>query len=241
LKVLAVSAWVGGFSGSNVVVPALGIFALALMSVGLLVLTLPASALRWLAVLPVGAGMAVAASPNRFDVYIDRDGSGAAIRDASGQLTLVGKPSAFVAEQWLRADGDGRSADDGSLKRNARCDRAGCVVEGASGRNVAFVQELAAFEEDCRRAALVITRLDAPPSCAASLVLDREALAARGATAIRFGSDGLEMHSVRKGAETLPWTGARTAAAPTQNRPRHARPVPEQDFPEEEISNGEPD
>jgi competence protein ComEC len=240
-QVLEVSAWVGGFSGSTVIVPALGLGALGLMSAGLLVLTLPASALRWLAVLPVGAGMAIAASPKRFDVYIDRDGSGAAIRSAGGQLALVGRPSAFVVEQWLRADGDGRNADDESLRRDARCDKAGCVVEGADNRNVAFVKEIAAFEEDCRRAAIVITRLDAPSQCGAVLVLDREALAARGATALRLARESIEMHSVRKGVETRPWSGAVAEKAQTQNGPRHARPVPEQDFPEEEISSGEPD
>ncbi|GEO13558.1 competence protein ComEC [Microvirga aerophila] len=240
-KVLEVSAWVGGFSGSTMIVPALGLGALGLMSAGLLVLTLPASALRWLAVLPVGAGMAIAASPKRFDVYIDRDGSGAAIRSAGGRLALVGRPFAFVVEQWLRADGDGRNADDESLRRNARCDKAGCVVEGGDNRNVAFVKEMAAFEEDCRRAAIVITRLNAPSRCGAPLVLDREALVARGATALRLARETIEMHSVRKGVETRPWSGAVAEKAQTQNGPRHARPVPEQDFPEEEISSGEPD
>jgi competence protein ComEC len=239
--VLEVSTWVGGFSGSTVIVPALGLGALGLMSAGLLVLTLPASALRWLAVLPVGAGMAIAASPKRFDVYIDRNGSGAAIRSAGGRLALVGRPSAFVVEQWLRADGDGRNADDESLRRDARCDKAGCVVEGADNRNVAFVKEMAAFEEDCRRAAIVITRLDAPSQCGAVLVLDREAFAARGATALRLARETIEMHSVRKGVETRPWSGPVAEKAQTQNGPRHARPVPEQDFPEEEISSGEPD
>jgi competence protein ComEC len=240
-QVLEVSAWVGGFSGSTVIVPALGLGALGLMSAGLLVLTLPASALRWLAVLPVGAGMAIAASPKRFDVYIDRDGSGAAIRSAGGQLALVGRPSAFVVEQWLRADGDGRNADDESLRRDARCDKAGCVVEGADNRNVAFVKEIAAFEEDCRRAAIVITRLDAPSQCGAVLVLDREALAARGTTALRLARESIKMHSVRKGVETRLWSGAVAEKAQTQNGPRMPRPVPEQDFPEEEISSGEPD
>jgi competence protein ComEC len=171
--------------------------------------------------------LAAAASPDRFDIYIDREGSGAAIRSAGGQLALVGKPSAFVVEQWLRADGDGRNARDESLSQDARCDKAGCTVEGEANRSVAFAKELAAFEEDCRRAAIVITRLDAPPRCGAALVLDRKALAARGATAIRLRREGIEMHSVRKGAETLPWAGAVAETAQTQNGPRQARPVPE--------------
>jgi competence protein ComEC len=241
-KVLDVSAWVGGFDGSTLVVPALGLGALALLSVGLLMLTIPVSHLRWLALIPAGAGLAFAATPHRYDIYVDRDGAGAAIRNTRGELTLVGKPSDFVAEQWLRADGDGRNVDDATLKQSARCDKLGCVVETGAQRAVAFVQEFSAFEEDCRRAAIVITRLDAPESCGASVVLDRKALSERGATAIRLGSENADLQSVKKGREVRPWTVMAKAPAPlAQERPRPARPVPEQDLPEEEISTGEPD
>jgi competence protein ComEC len=243
-QVLEVSAWVGGFGGSTVVVPALSVGALAFMSLAILVLTIPASSLRWLALLPAGAGLALAAVPERLDIYIDREGAGAAIRSAAGQLTLVGRPSSFVVEQWLRADGDGRRADDAGLRRDARCDRVGCVVEAAGGRRIAFIQDDAAFEEDCRRAAIIVTRLKAPPRCDAALVLDRDALAARGATALALKEAAIELRSVLKGRETLPWPGAGTSRAqtsPARERPRQAQPVPEQDYPEEEISSGEPD
>ncbi|WP_230533748.1 hypothetical protein [Microvirga roseola] len=242
-QVLEVSSWVGGFSGSTVVVPALSVGALGLLSLALLGLTIPASRLRWLALVPAGAGLAFAASPERYDSYIDRDGAGAAIRNAGGRLTLVGKPSSFVAEQWLRADGDDRNPEDASLRQGARCDRAGCVVAGRAGRPVAFVQDMAAFGEDCRRARVIVTRLVAPPTCGAALVLDREALLSRGATTIRFMRDGIELRSVRKGREVLALTGSEPAEAgrpPVRDRPRQARPVPEQDLPGEEISSDEP-
>src|SRR3712207_8554749 len=110
---------------STVVVPALSISALALLSLGLLILTIPASSLRWMALVPAGMGLAFTTVPNRYDLFIDREGAGAAIRGARGQLALVGRPSDFMAEQWLRADGDARNADDASLRREARCDSAG--------------------------------------------------------------------------------------------------------------------
>ncbi len=241
-KVLDVSAWVGGFSGSTVVVPALGTGALAFLSVSLLVLTIPASDFRWLALIPAGAGLAFAATPHRYDIYVDRDGAGAAIRNGLGELTLVGKPSDFVVEQWLRADGDGRRSDDASLRQAARCDRLGCVVEMETQRAIAFVHEFSAFGDDCHRAAIIITRLDAPSNCGAPVVLDRKALAERGATAIRLNPEAAEIQSVKKGREVLPWMAmAKASLPPTRERPRLARPVPEQDLPEEEISTGEPD
>lgn len=247
-SVLEVSAWVGGFSGSTLVVPALSLAALALLSLALLVVTVPASALRWLALIPAGAGLAFAATPQRYDVFIDRDATGAAIRSAGEHLTLVGRPSSFVVEQWLRADGDARNSDDASLRQDARCDRLGCIVTASARRSIAFVQDFSAFEEDCRRAAIVITRLDAPPQCDAALVLDREALNQRGATAIRLGEESVEVRSVKKGREIVPWGAAQMAQAqgstspksPAQEKPRPARPVPEQDLPGEEISSGEP-
>lgn len=246
-QVLEVSAWVGGFDGSTLVVPALSIGALALLSLGLLVLTIPTSALRWLAVIPAGAGLAFAAAPDRYDIFIDREGMGAAIRGSKGQLALVGRPSEFVAEQWLRADGDTRNVDDASLRREARCDSAGCVVLTGAAQRIAFVQDYAAFEEDCRRATVIITRLQAPSTCRPPFVLDGEALKERGATTLRFGSEEVEVTSVRKGREVMRLPSAeevrsgKTEEAPAQGRPRPARPVPEQDIPEDEVSTGEPD
>jgi competence protein ComEC len=120
-------------------------------------------------------------------------------------------------------------------------------VEAGAQRAVAFVQEFPAFEEDCRRAVVVVTRLEAPSSCKAAVVLDRKALAERGATAIRLGVEAAEIRSVKKGREVRPWTTMATAQTiHAEERPRlEARPVPEQDLPEDaaedEISTGEPD
>jgi len=237
-QVLDVSAWVGSFSGSTLVVPALGSAALVLLSLGLILVSVPASALRWLALVPAGAGLAFAAAPDRYDVFIDRDGAGAAIRGRGGRLSLVGRPSDFVAEQWLRADGDARSADDASLRHETKCDLTGCVVAAAGGRWVAFVQDFAAFEEDCRRAAVIVTRLKAPPTCRAPFVLDGDALKERGAATLRFSPEAVELRSVRRGREIRPWSGAeaqRAEMSPAPERPRRAQPVPEQDFPEEDL------
>jgi competence protein ComEC len=222
-QVLEVSAWVGGFSGSTLVVPALSVGALAFLSLGLLVLTIPASPLRWIALIPAGAGLAFAAAPNRYDIYIDRGGAGAAIRNTKGQLTLVGKPSDFVAEQWLRADGDGRSVDDAGLRQDARCDAAGCVVAAGPQRWIAFVQDGSAFDEDCRRATVIVTRLKAPATCTAHFLLNGDGLSTRGATTIRFTPEAVEVMSVKKGRERLPWLDlgkSRAGTLPARERPR---------------------
>ena len=225
-------------------IPALGVGALSMFSLALLVAAISASSLRWLAIAPAIAGLAMAAAPGRPDIYVDRDGQGAAIRNASGRLVFVGKTSAFVAEQWLRADGDSRDAAEarsliGGRQDGSRCDPEGCVVETVDRRTIAFVRKPSAFEEDCGRAEIVITRLKAPPHCTALLVLDRQALAARGATTIRVAQDRIEIRSVRKGHESIARAPAATPPPVPAARPtgRPAGAVPEQDIPEDDAAD----
>jgi competence protein ComEC len=45
------------------------------------------------------------------------------VRGSDRRLAIVGRVPAFVAEQWLRADGDARKADDPSLRAGARAIR----------------------------------------------------------------------------------------------------------------------
>ncbi|WP_336486638.1 ComEC/Rec2 family competence protein [Methylobacterium nigriterrae] len=206
---LSISTWIGGFGQANLVVPAFGTGAMALLAAGLLLATLPVSRLRWLAVLPVMIGLGFAASPQRFDIFIDRDGSGAAVRDRSGRLVVLGRPPPFVLEQWLKADGDARKPDD--LARGESCDRLGCTRRTADGRQVAWLRDKRGFPEDCARADILITTRTAPAACAASLVIDRAYLERFGATAIRFTASGPIISHARPANASLPWrSGHRT-------------------------------
>ncbi|MBK3424428.1 ComEC/Rec2 family competence protein, partial [Methylobacterium ajmalii] len=75
---LDISAWIEGFDRATVVLPAFGPGALGLMTVALLLLVLPVSGLRWLGLAPGLLGLALAAAPVRPDLYVDREGGGAA-------------------------------------------------------------------------------------------------------------------------------------------------------------------
>ena len=213
---LDISAWIAGFGQATVVLPAFGTGALMLLALALLLATLPVSRLRLLALLPAALGLAFAAAPARFDLYVDRDGAGAAVRGADGRLSVLGRPPAFVLEQWLKADGDPRRAEHVSGGPDVRCDRLGCTLRAPDGRAVALVTDRRAFAEDCARADILISRLPAPPGCAAPLRIDRAFLAAHGATAIRLGPAGPEMVTARGSGESKPW----------QARPRPAPPTP---------------
>ena len=190
-KVLEVSAWVNGLSGSTVIVPAFGVAALGCLSVAILIVTLMVSPLRWLAAVPAALGLVLAATPQRFDLYVDRSGIGAALRGRDGRLVLRRRarpPSRPSSGSRPTATPGGRATLESAA--GPRCDPLGCIVEGPGGRLVALVEDRRAFAEDCGRVAIVVSRLTAPPSCAAATVIDGAFLKTHGATAIRFTAAG---------------------------------------------------
>ena len=185
--------------------PAYGPGALALFGASLVVLCLAVSPLRWLAFVPGVLGLWLANAPERADIYIDREGRGAAVRSQDAMLVPVGRASAFATEQWLRADGDAREVAAVIAGANARCDALGCTAEAPDGRAVAVVLDRRAFETDCRRAAIVVTALRAPPTCKAPLVIDRGFLEKNGATSIRLAPSGPVIATARPKAGTRAW------------------------------------
>jgi len=217
--VLDVSGWVSGLAGSTVVIGAFGPGVLLLMVLALLGLTLLVSPLRWFAMVPALAGLALAATPDRPDMLIGRDGAGAAIRGHDGRLLVVGRASPFVVEHWTRADGDDRSAEDPTLSEGVRCDRLGCVANTIAG-HVAVVRDRRAFEEDCRRATIIVSRLPAPTHCGAAFIADSAFLARHGATAVRFENGAPIITAARRQTASRPWArhlaGARATSALNQ-------------------------
>ena len=245
---LTISTWIAGFGHATYVVPAFGVGALALLAVALVTLTLPASSLRWLGLVPAVLGLALAIRPARPDIYIDREGGGAAIRDRSGRLTTLGRPPSFVLEQWLKADGDGRKAGQVGQAVDTRCDRLGCTVALSDGRKVALVTDKRALAEDCARADILITEREAPSDCAARLVFDRPFLKAHGATVLRMEEDGPVVTTARRPGETGAWRAAPKVDAPTEtpkspSQPREAQ-SPMSEEPEDsdmpDTGSGEP-
>ncbi len=96
--------------------------------------------LRAMAVPFAVLGLIGAFSGERFDLAVAPTGEAAALRLPSGELAVLGrKPSAFSAEQWLRADADARAPAD--ARGGVACDESGCVGHAIDGRWVALVGE----------------------------------------------------------------------------------------------------
>ena len=227
--VLKLAHWVATIDHSTVVLAAFGPPALACFAASLLWATLWTTTLRWLAILPLATGVAVAAKPEKPTILIERDGSGLAVRNKEGLLVVAGKPSRFVLQQWLTADGDGRQPDDPSLRKGAACDPRGCVLTTKDGHTIAYAQDRLAIIEDCRRADIVVTPIPWTAACKATLV-DRTALGRNGATALVRGIAGWRSH-VAQGAGERPWNRKHLQPAAIPSRPA-APSAPVEDGPD---------
>ncbi|MGN6099500.1 MAG: ComEC/Rec2 family competence protein [Bosea sp. (in: a-proteobacteria)] len=218
--VLKVAHWVAGIEHSTVSVVAFGPAVLLCFALSLLWLTLWTTWLRWLAAVPLVLGVASAAKPERPDILIERDGAGLAIRGGDGRLAIAGRPSRFVIQQWLVADGDGRQPEDPSLRKGIECDSRACVIRDARGRSISYARDRVAIIEDCRRADLVVTNIPWSAPCEARLV-DRMALTRDGATSLYSTVGGWSSRSSETGSGERPWSRPRP---PPPERTRPNRP-----------------
>jgi competence protein ComEC len=179
------SQWSEGLGGIAMV-PA---FALMLAVAGFLWLALWRERWRLAGLMPLAAAVPIALLAPRPDILADAGGTAAAVRGADGRYQIVaGGDAKFAAENWLRADGDPRAAralDLAEIGKGVACDTLGCTARLADGAVVAVARKPDALDEDCRLAAVVITRFPAPAGCASvATVIDRDVLARGGAEAL---------------------------------------------------------
>ena len=240
--VLRVSHWVSGFDGSTLVVPAYGADALGLMALALIVVTVLVSPLRLAALLPAAAGVWLAATPKRFDVYVDRSGAGAAIRGARGELVTTGRVSAFVVEQWLRADGDARKPDDAGLAAGGRCDALGCVVAARRRPRRRPRQGPPRLRGGLQPRVRGHLAARGAAGCKPAVLLDRPFFAAHGAAAIRFTPAGPDVVTTRQPGESRPWLQRAGPGGPARTSPSNASadPLPDPVAPAPDAEPAEP-
>src|ERR1700716_569194 len=230
---IAVTQWVAGLPGAIGRMAAFGIGPLIGSSLGIILLGLLRTPLRWsgAAVLIVATIWALAVPQP--DVLISADGHNVGVRGRDGRLHLMrtGK-DAFLMKEWLAADADSRQPTDFLLAEGVSCDGAGCVVQMANEAFVALALRPDALGDDCERAALVVTARPAAPACP-SPVIDQERLRRQGAMALRRTRGGFAVDAVRPKGVDRPWspaiagdTEAETTLAPPPTTPRPAEATP---------------
>jgi competence protein ComEC len=95
-------------------------------------------------------------------------------------------------------------------------DRWGCVGDLPEGQSLSLVLDRNAFEEDCARAAIVVSPLTAPATCAPAQVYDERRLQETGAVGLVWTAKGLVETAARAPLEDRPWS-------PAPRRPRDER------------------
>jgi competence protein ComEC len=196
-------------------------------SIGIILMGLLRTPLRWSGALVLAGAIAWALVVPQPDILISADGHNVAVRGRDGHLRLMrtGK-DAFLTREWLAADADLRSATDASLADGVSCDDLGCVAGLADGSLVAQSLRADALADDCARAVLVVTPRQPPHDCGAS-VIDQERLRRQGALAIRRTGKGFEVEAVKPRGFDRPWSpavaGEGDLDAPLLARPPRAR------------------
>jgi competence protein ComEC len=204
----AVALWVASLPGAVGRMAAFGTGPLLLATAGLILACLLRSPLRWSGALLLAAAAILAVRTPQPDVLVAEDGRTFAVRTAQGRLAVLRNGyDTLTTKDWLAADADPRNAKDADLKAGLSCDQLGCTAKLADGRIVAMALTAEAFDEDCRRAALVVSPRGAPPGCATAVV-DRTAWRAHGAITLRATETGFSANAVRPTGVDRPWARA---------------------------------
>jgi competence protein ComEC len=221
-----IARWTSSFPGALGRMAAFGIGPLLLCTLGMVLLCLLKTPLRLLGLLLIGCAIIMMLRAPRPDVLIAADGATAAVRGADGMLGIVRSGNdVFALREWLAADGDARDPKDMAMGHNIRCDAAGCIAKLRDGSLVAIARTIEAFQEDCRRAILVVTARDAPTDCGTA-VIDRRVLGRHGAMTLRRVGEGFEITPARPADYDRPWARAavQTSAAPEATQQRDTTP-----------------
>jgi competence protein ComEC len=205
---IVVTEWVANLPGAIGRMAAFGIGPLIASTVGIILLGLLRTPLRWLGAMVLALSVVWALAVPKPDVLISGDGHNVGVRGKDGRLHLMRTAKdAFLLKEWLAADADSRPAGEASLANGVSCDEAGCVTQTADGAFVTLAMRPDALPDDCTRAALVVTARAAPKDCAAA-VISGERSHRQGALALRRTRNGFAVDAVKPNGADRPWSPA---------------------------------
>ncbi len=207
--ILWAARMIGSWPGATLHLPAFAPWAIVFLTLAVLSSVLWRTVLLRATAIPLAAiGFFGAAAGPSFDLAVAPGGDAVAYRAAGDKLSVIARGrNSFASEQWLRADADGRLAQEALTKTG--CDGLGCIGHLADGQTVSLIFDSAAFAEDCARADIIVTSRFAPIGCAAKIIIDREKLKETGAVTLSFQKDGrVEMRTARAPDEDRPWSPA---------------------------------
>jgi competence protein ComEC len=220
----AVALWVARLPGAFGRVTSFGTGPLLLATIGLLLIGLLKTPLRWSGAVFVALAIVLAARTPLPDILVAADGKAFAVRGADGRLALHHSGGdTFAMREWLAADADGRDVRDPGLGQGIACDPSACIGKLADGRLVSYALAPDAFEEDCRRPAVVVATRGGPRDCAAT-VIGRSDWRDRGAIMLRRDGAGFVLDSTRAANFDRPWAPRQSRANATATSDDAASP-----------------
>jgi competence protein ComEC len=205
---IAVTRWVSDLPGAVGRMAAFGTGPLIAASLGIILLGLLRTPLRWSGAAVLALAVAWALALPQPDILISADGHNVGVRGKDGRLHLMRTAKdAFLLKEWLAADADPRGPADPSLADGVSCDEAGCVSEMAAGGLVALALKPEALSDDCARAALLVTARQAPASCSSAL-MSGDRWRRQGAIALWRRRDSYVADAVKPRGADRPWSPA---------------------------------
>jgi competence protein ComEC len=205
---IVVTEWVAALPGAIGRMAAFGIGPLIVASIGIVLLGLLRTPLRWCGAIVLALATVWALLLPQPDILISGDGHNVGVRGRDGRLHLMrSAKDAFLVKEWLAADADPRAPAEASLAEGVSCDDSGCVAQLPDGAFVTLALQPDALADDCEHAALIVTAKQPPSACAASLItLDR--LHRQGTLALRRTRDGFAITAVKPNGFDRPWAPA---------------------------------
>ena len=220
---IVVTKWVAALPGAIGRMAAFGIGPMIAASIGIVLLGLLRTPLRWSGAVVLALSVVWALAVPQPDILIAGDGHNVGVRGKDGRLHLMRTAKdSFLLKEWLAADADERLPTDASLADGISCDDAGCVAPMTDGGFVTLALRPEALTDDCERAALVVTVRQTSPDCSAA-VIDLERLRRQGAMALRRTRDGFLVDAVKPRGIDRPWSPA--AGGDGEAEPNLVRPA----------------
>ncbi len=122
---IAVTQWVAGLPGAIGRMAAFGIGPVIAASVGIILLGLLRTPLRWSGAAALVLAVVWALAVPQPDILVSGDGHNVGVRGKDGRLHLMRTAKdAFLLKEWLAADADGRQPADASLAEGVRASHA---------------------------------------------------------------------------------------------------------------------
>jgi competence protein ComEC len=203
---IVVTEWVAALPGAIGRITAFGTGPLIVSSLGIVLLGLLRTPLRWSGAALLLISVVWALALPQPDVLISGDGHNVGVRGPDGRLHLMKTAKdAFLVKEWLAADADDRQAGDGSLGDGVSCDDEGCVAQMADGRIIALSLKPDGLADDCARAALIVTARPVASTCEAT-VIGLKRLRAQGTMALRRTRSGFSIEAVKPRGINRPWS-----------------------------------